>query len=174
MKKILDYIKNLITILVAVFFIMILASILPALFIVFNIFILWAVASVDFLDIKVISSTAYYEFSVGMLIYAIPSFFIGIIIEVIILKIFNGEVSKSVAEKVSGFYLVLIYLYVLDGYIDHLYLSIKGTLALTLIYSILFEIVGSDELEYKMKEIGRNIRLRKKDRKNRKRSGEIK
>jgi hypothetical protein len=66
--------------------------------------LLWTVEKVDFLDISVRSTRAYWEFAVGMLLFFIPSFVIAIFMGVRLshLWISSASYSGPRQEKIYG------------------------------------------------------------------------
>lgn len=139
-----------------------------ALIILPNVLLLWMLKNIEILHIQLTSVGAYFKFSIGLLLLAIPTFIIDILLEILFVFLIRYRRMRNTVETIMGFFLVFFYLQLLDYYISDITLSHAGLITLTTLYSLLFEVIGSDRLEEMIKE----FRIKRKERKRERRKAE--
>ncbi|SEM85444.1 hypothetical protein [Lihuaxuella thermophila] len=130
-----------------------------------NFVLIWGISYIDFLDIVITSTEAYYFYAVAMVFILAPLFPIALAIELVLVKLCNQKIYEKInrpIETVASFFLILGYIYFIDDYIDELSISLKGGLVLALIYSMFFDLLEKGVIEDKFKEIEKRWRSRRR------------
>ncbi|OYD06238.1 hypothetical protein [Paludifilum halophilum] len=112
--------------------------------VVANLGILTLLEMVDFLGIHFKNTASLILFSIGLFLYLIPAFLVGLFIELIWVHLRGANTyGKEVVDALLGFFLMGSYIYFLEKLLEGVFISFYGLLAITFIDSI-----GLSAIEY--------------------------
>lgn len=111
------------------------------LFVGLNFLLLVALSKIPLLGIEMKTNSAGLLFSVAIVIFSPFNLVIGFILEVIKGSVFKGrEVYKNIFDMITTYLVTYLFIYILDYYLADIAISHFGIAALTLCYTLIFEL----------------------------------